>query len=93
MGIPIVRGRPFTERDAAPTAAVVIINRLLADQLWPGADPIGRRVARARNPRSDQWLTMVGVVANVVRTEISRGTRIDRDSSTARTRHPGHTAH
>jgi putative ABC transport system permease protein len=71
MGIPIIRGRPFTERDAAPAAAVVIINRLLADQLWPGADPIGRRVARARNPRSDQWSTVVGVVANVVRQEIS----------------------
>lgn len=70
MGIPVVRGRPFTDRDAAPAAAVVI-NRLLADQLWPGADPIGRRVARARNPRSDQWLTVVGVVANVVRQEIS----------------------
>ena len=71
MGIPVVRGRPFTDRDAAPAAAVVVINRLLADQLWPGADPIGRRVARARNPRSDQWLTVVGVVANVVRQEIS----------------------
>jgi putative ABC transport system permease protein len=57
MGIPIVRGRPFTERDAAPTAAVVIINRLLADQLWPGADPIGRRVKRTAGD-----MTVVGIV-------------------------------
>jgi putative ABC transport system permease protein len=71
MGIPVVRGRPFTGRDTTSPAGVVIINRLLADQLWPGADPIGRRVSRARNPGSDQWSTVVGVVANEVQEAIS----------------------
>jgi putative ABC transport system permease protein len=67
MGIPLLRGRTFRAGDdsldaegGAPRAA--IINRALADSLWPGADPLGRWISwSGRNAR----MTVVGVVANV----------------------------
>jgi predicted permease len=42
MGIPLERGREFTEQDSSPTPSVVIINTSMAAQFWPGQDPIGR---------------------------------------------------
>jgi predicted permease len=42
LGIPIVRGRDFTERDIETHARVLVVNQALARQLWPGVDPIGK---------------------------------------------------
>lgn len=42
VGIPIVRGRAFDERDAAGAPPVVIVTKSLADKLFPGLDPIGQ---------------------------------------------------
>ncbi|MGD2155213.1 MAG: ABC transporter permease [Gemmatimonadales bacterium] len=44
MGIPLLRGRAFTERDDAESPGVVLINETLARRHWPGEDPIGRRI-------------------------------------------------
>ncbi len=44
FGIPLVRGRDFTERDDAHSTPVTILNETLASRLWPGGDPIGRLV-------------------------------------------------
>jgi putative ABC transport system permease protein len=68
---PIIAGRPFDARDDARAQAVTIVNRALADQLWPGRDPIGRTIAPnyvgsgnlttgAPRPRM-----VVGVAANI----------------------------
>ncbi|GMV07871.1 MAG: hypothetical protein AMXMBFR53_41460 [Gemmatimonadota bacterium] len=43
MGIEILEGRSFTEADAEGSPPVAIINRTLADRLWPGQSPLGRR--------------------------------------------------
>jgi hypothetical protein len=48
---------------------VVIVNQTLADRFFPGADPIGKRIAYTGEvlpftPFSDAWRTIVGVVAN-----------------------------
>ena len=42
MGIPL-RGRDFTPQDRVDAPKVVIMNRRLADALWPGQDPVGKR--------------------------------------------------
>jgi macrolide transport system ATP-binding/permease protein len=56
MGIQIVRGRSFTDADNEQSPSVAVINQRLADILWPGQDPVGRRF------RSDgQWIEVVGV--------------------------------
>jgi predicted permease len=62
MGIPIVRGRDFTERDREPAPAVVIVNSMLARRHWPGADPIGKRVRFGEG--RDDWMEIVGVVGD-----------------------------
>jgi len=62
LGIPILRGRAFTQGDDMDSPRVVVVNETLASRLWPGADPLGREI----------WLEMhdgvrqvIGVVADV----------------------------
>ncbi|HVA62733.1 MAG TPA: ABC transporter permease [Terriglobales bacterium] len=42
LGIPLLRGREFSERDANDSVLVVIVSRALAASYWPGQDPIGK---------------------------------------------------
>jgi putative ABC transport system permease protein len=44
IGVPILRGRDFDERDTPTSAPAIIVNRAMAERLWPGQDPIGKRV-------------------------------------------------
>ena len=43
MGIPIVRGRDFSDTDTEMSPKVVIVNEVMANRFWPGVDPIGKR--------------------------------------------------
>src|SRR5262249_11238143 len=44
MGIPLLRGRTFTDQDGPAAPPVVVINERMARRLLPGEDPIGRRI-------------------------------------------------
>ena len=48
MRIPIVAGRAFTPQDDDSSARVVIVNETVARRLWPGQDPIGRKLIAPR---------------------------------------------
>jgi len=68
-GIPLLQGRVFTTADLQGSASVVIINRTLADRLFPGEDPVGKRIAWTGEllrfaPISGDWRTVVGVTGN-----------------------------
>lgn len=68
-GIPLVAGRDFTAGDGADAPLVVILNQMLADRLFPGLDPIGRRVTWTGDVlqfigMKEEWRTVVGVVGN-----------------------------
>ncbi len=68
MRIPVLRGRPFDERDHADAQPVVVIDQALADRYWPDQDPIGRRLMRGiqeGNQNDETWRTIVGVVGDV----------------------------
>ena len=65
LGVPLVRGRWFTDADRAGVERVVIINQAIADRYFRGQDPIGQRMAFDRAPDSTSvWRTIVGVVGN-----------------------------
>ena len=61
MGIPIVRGRSFERADDERSRPVAVVNQRLADMLWPGQDPIGRRL---KSPGRDaSSIEVVGIAA------------------------------
>jgi predicted permease len=59
MGIEVVRGRSFSRGDDEESRLVTIVNQHLADKLWPGGDPIGKRFRSAGS--SGSWIEVVGV--------------------------------
>jgi putative ABC transport system permease protein len=68
MRIPLRRGRLFDGRDQAGTPRVVVIGERTAARLWPGQDPIGKRLntpQHARGVVGSAWHTVVGVVKDV----------------------------
>jgi putative ABC transport system permease protein len=48
LKIPVVRGRPFTDRDDGGAAGVVIISQAMARQYWPNSDPLNERIVIAK---------------------------------------------
>ena len=69
-GIPLLQGRPFASTDGPVSAGVVIINQMLATQLFASEDPLGRRIAWTGDivrlyPPSGGWRTIVGVAGNI----------------------------
>jgi putative ABC transport system permease protein len=63
MGIRLLRGRLFDDRDRAGTLPVMVISDASARLPWPGGDPMGRRV-RIGGPE-EPWRTIVGIVGDV----------------------------
>lgn len=63
MHVSTLAGRAFDARDGEGTLAVAIVNRRLAERLWPGQDALGKRL---RQPAANApWLVVVGVVGDV----------------------------
>ncbi|HYH85423.1 MAG TPA: ABC transporter permease [Pyrinomonadaceae bacterium] len=63
MGIPLRKGRGFTERDAAGAPDVAVINETMARRVFPGEDPLGKRLTIDYMERRVS-LEVVGVVAD-----------------------------
>jgi predicted permease len=63
---PVLRGRPIDAHDTAASGAVALINQTLAEQLFPGQDPVGRRLKLLNPEQSPDWRTIVGVVGDVM---------------------------
>jgi putative ABC transport system permease protein len=68
MGIPILKGRDFTEREIVePEARVIIINDTMARRFWPNENPLGRRI---KLNRLEPWDEIIGVVGNIKTTDL-----------------------
>ena len=65
MGMRLLRGREFTEADNEKAPGVVMVSESVARTLWPGQDPIGKRISMEDKPKPEDWLTVVGVVDDV----------------------------
>jgi predicted permease len=73
-GIPLLRGRDFTEADRAGAPLVVIVNRTLAERYWPGQDPIGKRMKIGVPETPLPWMTVVGEIADIKQTSADADT-------------------
>jgi predicted permease len=76
MQIPLRRGRFFNEQDDPTKPVAVIVDENMADQLWPGQDPIGKRIHIVELPVKDPWQTVVGVVGRVKQDSLDSNPRI-----------------
>jgi putative ABC transport system permease protein len=75
MGIPLVKGRAFSDEDSGASTPVVIISQSLARKHFPNEDPLGKRLSLAERapmtcctaagPVENVWRTIVGVAADV----------------------------
>jgi len=66
MSVPMVQGRAFTERDKEGAPPVMIVNQELAHRVFPGENPIGKRISfGSPDPNQVVWWEIVGVAANV----------------------------
>lgn len=63
MGIPLLSGRTLAASDSISSAVGVVVNETMADEVWPGEDPLGKRFTFEDDPPT--WLTVVGVVGDV----------------------------
>ena len=64
MGIPILRGRSFTDREGVEVSHKVVISQAMATQLWPNEDAIGKRVTIYMKDEN-QPSEVIGVVGDV----------------------------
>jgi putative ABC transport system permease protein len=65
LGIPLKRGRVFTDSDNRNSQPVVIVNEVMARMLWPDADPIGNQIKWGIDVSQAPWMTIVGVAGDV----------------------------
>ena len=63
VGIPLVRGRAFSENEIRNSADVAIVSESAARRLWPGQDPIGKRLHGGMPPEKD--MEIIGVARDV----------------------------
>jgi len=65
LGMRVVRGRVFDERDGESTPQVVVVNETLARRIWPGEDPVGKQLKQGWSDSTTPWREVVGVVGDV----------------------------
>jgi putative ABC transport system permease protein len=65
LGIPLIRGRMFEERDGADSPHVALISQSLARERWPGQDPLGHTIEFGNMDGDLRLLTIVGIVGDV----------------------------
>ncbi len=62
LSVPVLRGRVFTDADTEKSTAVAVINKTMADRLWPNQDAIGKRFST--KGASGPFIQVVGIVAD-----------------------------
>src|SRR5215472_17310728 len=72
LGIPLLRGRVFSESDSPTTALVTIISESLAHAYFPNEDPLGKRLVFGFTPGPPIARQIVGIVADIHDTKLSQ---------------------
>jgi putative ABC transport system permease protein len=72
VGVPLLKGRFFSELDGPNSPRVAIINQTMARRFWPGDDPIGKRFRFGFQKPTDPWISVVGFVGDMRRDGLTR---------------------
>src|SRR5262249_8206536 len=75
MGIKLIGGREFTERDSTSAPGVIVINEAMAKRYWPNENPIGKRIKLGRFNSTVPWLAIVGIAQDVKHNGLDRQPR------------------
>jgi len=75
MGVAMLKGRDFDDRDTREAPKVTIIDERLAREYWPEDDPIGKRIRFGPPEDNEPWHTIVGVVGDVRHERLDASTR------------------
>jgi putative ABC transport system permease protein len=65
LGIPLLRGRLFSESDDMRSMPVAIIDRSVAEKSWPDEEALGKRIRSSMDRAGDVWMTIIGIVGDV----------------------------
>jgi putative ABC transport system permease protein len=65
MGIALVAGREFTEKDKEDSPWGVVISEMTARYFWPGENPIGKRLKPGTSASTSRWREVIGVAEDV----------------------------
>jgi predicted permease len=76
LRIPLKAGRLFTEQDTADADRVVIVDEVMAAELWPGADPVGKRIRFGDVNSTAPWRTVVGLVGRIKQYALDKDDRM-----------------
>jgi len=74
LGIPMVRGRFFTEDDSASAPPVVVVNQAFVNKYLPGQDPIGHTFGMGKTGRFAE-MRIVGVIGDVKQRDVTKTTK------------------
>jgi len=77
MGIRLLKGRVFASTDTAETPKVTVINETLARRIWPGENPIGKRLKQGYPENRGPWREVIGVVSDVKLNGVERATPME----------------
>jgi putative ABC transport system permease protein len=78
LGVPILKGRTFNQRDGATAPGVIVVNQNFADKFFPNEDPIGKRIKPgiSTTEKKADWREIVGVVGDVRNRNLSSELRV-----------------
>jgi predicted permease len=75
IGARMAAGRSFTDQDNERGTPAAIVNETLARSIWPGEDPVGKRLRPGDGTDNRPWVTVVGVVKDLRRADVTRPIR------------------
>jgi predicted permease len=77
MGIALLSGRDFDERDNLETPRAIIVNEVMAHRYWPGEDAVGKRIKLGPAEANVPWISVVGVVKQVKQEDWAEDSRFE----------------
>jgi predicted permease len=65
VGIPLIRGRFFNDKDGPDSPEVAVVSHAVANHVWPGQDPLGKRINYGNMDGDEHYTTVIGVAGDI----------------------------